>query len=330
MKHAVGVVGGSGYSGQELIDLLRGSKQDFELRAQLTRDDLASDEALKKKISGLDIVFLCTPNEISLELAPKILAAGVSVIDLSGAFRLKKHSYSQWYGFEHSSPACLAQSEYALYPWVKPASLKAKPGPRLIANPGCYATAVEMTLIPLLKSELIDPVRIFIDAKSGASGAGRKPQLSLLFTEIANEFKPYKVGSHQHWPEIVESVEALSGVTTAPVFITELLPIERGISAAFFLEWNPSLPPELRHVDHLVRSIASAYGDDPSIEVGSDEKFGTLRGVQKNNRISIRATVAFGRPVIFTTLDNLQRGAAGQALMNAYCLAGLAQPEFLL
>jgi N-acetyl-gamma-glutamyl-phosphate reductase len=330
VKRAVGVVGGSGYSGQELIDLLRFAKRDFDLRATLTREDLASDAALQSKIQGLDIVFLCTPNEISLELAPKILAAGVSVIDLSGAFRLKKHSYPQWYGFDHSAPADLARSEYALYPWVKPASLQAKPGPRLIANPGCYATAVEMTLVPLLKSEMIDPSRIYVDAKSGTSGAGRKPSVGLLFTEVAGEFKPYKVGSHQHWPEIVETLETLAGVKTAPVFVTELLPLERGISAAFFLEWNEKLPTAHRTAEHLASVVTQAYASDPSVEVGTLESFATLRGVQRNNRISIRTTLAFGRPVVFTTLDNLQRGAAGQALMNAYCLAGLEQPEFLL
>lgn|GEM_PF-62468 len=330
VKRAVGVVGGSGYSGQELIDLLRWSRQDFELRERLTREDLLSDNVLVKKISGLEIVFLCTPNEISLELAPKILAAGVSVIDLSGAFRLKKHSYPEWYGFEHSAPDALARSEYALYPWVKPPALSQKPGPRLIANPGCYATAVEMTLLPLLRSKTIDATRIAIDAKSGASGAGRKPHVNLLFTEIASEFKPYKVGAHQHWPEIVETLETLAGEKTSPVFITELLPLERGISAAFFLEWHPSLSPEHRSARHLVKVLGEAYALDPSVEVGSGDEFATLRGVQKNNRLSIRATVAFGRPVVFATLDNLQRGAAGQALMNAYCLAGLDQPEFLL
>jgi N-acetyl-gamma-glutamyl-phosphate reductase len=324
------MVGGSGYSGQELVELLRWSKQDFELREKLTRDDLASDEALSKKISGLDIVFLCTPNEVSLELAPKILAAGVSVIDLSGAFRLRKHSYPEWYGFEHSCAEWLERAEYALYPWVKPESLAKKPGPRLISNPGCYATAVEMTLIPLLKSKAVDPARIFIDAKSGTSGAGRKASVGLLFTEVAGEFKPYKVGSHQHWPEIVESVENFAGAKTAPVFITELLPLERGISAAFFLEWNDALPAEKRTAEHLASVLSQAYALDPSIEVGTGENFATLKGVQKNNRLSIRTTVAFGRPVVFATLDNLQRGAAGQALMNAYCLAGLEQPEFLL
>jgi N-acetyl-gamma-glutamyl-phosphate reductase len=330
VKRTVGVVGGSGYSGQELIDLLRFAKRDFELRATLTRDDLATDAALKAKIQGLDIVFLCTPNEISLELAPKILEAGVSVIDLSGAFRLKSHSYPEWYGFDHSAPRELARSEYALYPWVKPLSLQAKSGARLIANPGCYATTVEMTLAPLLKSSAIDPSRIYVDAKSGTSGAGRKPSVGLLFTEVAGEFKPYKVGSHQHWPEIVESLEALTGVKTSPVFVTELLPLERGISAAFFLEWNEKLPSPQRTAEYLAQVIAEAYESDPSVLVGTSDSFATLKGVQRTNRISIRTTLAFGRPVVFATLDNLQRGAAGQALMNAYCLAGLEQPEFLL
>ncbi len=254
----------------------------------------------------------------------------MNVIDLSGAFRLKKHSYPEWYGFSHAHPDWLSRSEYALYPWVKPLPLSQKPGPRLISNPGCYATAVEMTLLPLLRDKVIHPDNIFIDAKSGTSGAGRKASVNLLFSEVANEFKPYKVGSHQHWPEIVETLESLGAGSTQPVFVTELLPLERGISAAFFLDWHPELPASRRTAKSLEASLREAYSQDPSVEVGTDESFASLRGVQRSNKISIRATVAFGRPLVFSTLDNLQRGAAGQALMNAYCLAGRPQPEFLL
>lgn len=324
-KMRVGIAGATGYSGQELIDLLSRDKLNFEAPVLLGRDNFES-----ANFRNLDIVFLCTPNEVSLEMAPKILAEGVSVIDLSGAFRLKKYSYEEWYGFEHTEKQWLRDSEYALYPWIKIPSLSEKKGPRLIANPGCYATAAQMTLIPLLKAGLVDPQHVYMDAKSGTSGAGRKAAVSLLYTEVSGEFRPYKIGKHQHWPEIVENVAILSGVPSQPVFVTELLPIERGISIASFLEWHPKLDAADRTPEALLIAFQEAYASDPSLRVGTEESFASLKSVQRTNRISIQVGVAFGRPMVFTVIDNLQRGAAGQALMNAYQLAGLPQAEFLL
>jgi N-acetyl-gamma-glutamyl-phosphate reductase len=321
----VGVAGGTGYSGQELLDLLARDKENFEVAALLGRDNFEPS-----RLKDLDLVFLCTPNEVSLEMAPPLLEHGVSVIDVSGAFRLKKYSYEEWYGFEHTQKTWLAKSEYALYPWTRIPSLKEKAGPRLIANPGCYATAAQMTLIPLLKAGLLDPQHVYMDAKSGTSGAGRKAQVSLLHSEVFGEFRPYKVGKHQHWPEIVENLELLSGVRLQPVFVTELLPIERGISIASFLEWHPSLSAVDRTPETLLQTFREAYAGDPSVRVGTDDSFSSLKAVQRTNRISIQVGVAFGRPMLFTVIDNLQRGAAGQALMNAYQLAGRPQPEFLL
>lgn len=323
-KIKVGIAGGTGYSGLELLELLKKDSQ-FEVLSYFGRE--AFDAT---RLKNLDLVFLCTPNEVSLEMAPKILEQGVSVIDLSGAFRLKTHSYSQWYGFEHTESHWLSKAEYSLFPWVKLASFKELPGPRLIANPGCYATAVLMTLIPLLKSSLIDPNHVFLDAKSGTSGAGRKPHVSLLFSEVFGEFRPYKVGQHQHWPEIVEYLEVLSGVTLNPSFVTELLPIERGISLACFAEWAPQLPMKLRNAEKLKEVFDKAYESDVSVRIGTDEAFASLKSIQKSNRVSIQVGVAFDKPMIFTVIDNLQRGAAGQALMNAYQLLGQPLPEFLL
>jgi N-acetyl-gamma-glutamyl-phosphate reductase len=283
-----------------------------------------------ERLKGLDLVFLCTPNEISLEWAPKILAQGVSVIDLSGSFRLKKHDYLKWYGFDHTENELLKKSEYALYPWQKLASLKDKAGPRLIANPGCYATAVEMTLLPLLKAQVIHAQHIFVDAKSGTTGAGRKASAALLFSEVAGEFKPYKVGQHQHWPEIVETLEKFAGVVCEPVFVTELLPIERGISAAFFMEWDPAWPQEKRTAHELEKIFVEAYLSDASVKIGQGDEFAAIKSVARTNKISIKVNVAFDKPIAFCVIDNLQRGAAGQALMNAYQLFDKKIPEFLL
>lgn len=322
-KIQVGVAGASGYSGQEIHQYLRFSPH-FELVASVGREGFDSAQ-----LKALDLVFLCTPNEVSLEWAPKALDHGCNVVDLSGAFRLKKHSYEEWYGFSHTQKDWLSKSEYSLLPWQKLPSLDTKPGPRLIANPGCYATATEMVLIPLIKDGLIDPKRISVDAKSGTSGAGRKADVGLLFTELSGEFKPYKIGRHQHWPEIKEAIENYAGKETEFSFITELLPIERGISASFFLDWDSDVSDEKRSAETLLQSFQKYYAKCEDIMVGTEESFSHLKQVQRSNRISIQCGVAFGRPMVFSCIDNLGRGAAGQAVANAHALYGIELSECL-
>ncbi len=313
----IALAGSTGYSGQEFLSLLRGQESDFTVEARIGREDKLQE--LKGRV---DLAVLCTPNEVSLEMAPVLLEQGISVIDVSGAFRLKKHGYPEWYGFEHTAPQWLARSEYGLHPWQ---SIKPHDGaaPRLIANPGCYATAVAMALLPALRAKLLDPKHLFIDAKSGTSGAGKKASADLLFTELFGEFKPYKVGKHQHWPEIVETVASYGGGAIDPVFVTELLPIERGISVAVFGEWAPELPTSLRNAEALVQAFADAYAKNPDISFGSGAELASLKAVQRTNRFHVQATVAFGKPVLFAVIDNLVRGAAGQALVNARAWAGL-------
>lgn len=308
----VAIAGSTGYSGQELTRLLNRHKG-FQVVARIGREDKVSDLAGK-----IDLAFLCTPNETSLEMAPQLLAAGIHVVDVSGAFRLQKHSYPEWYGFEHTQNGWLRKAEYALYPWKK--ITPAKIGePRLIANPGCFTTATLMALIPLLKSGLLKPTGLTIDAKSGTTGAGRKADVRLLFSEIEGEFAPYKVGKHQHWPEIVEAVETFAGVQASPLFVTELLPTSRGISAAIFGEWA-SRPSQ--GAQALFDVLQAAYGDQPDISVGLDASFSSMKAVVNTNRVHFQVAEAYGRPVVFSVIDNLVRGAAGQALMNGNLLAG--------
>lgn len=319
----VGVAGASGYSGQEILKYIKLSPN-FEAKYSVGRQGL-SDEQFKE----LDLVFLCTPNEVSMEWAPKALRAGCNVIDLSGAFRLKEHSYDEWYGFAHEEKEWLQKSEYSLLPWQKLPGLDEIPGPRLIANPGCYATAVEMALIPLIKDGIINPTRINVDAKSGTTGAGRKGDTSLLFSELSGEFKPYKVGAHQHWPEIVESIKLYAGKKADLSFITELLPIERGISAAFFLEWADECPESDKTAEKLLETFQKYYSGSEDISVGIEAEFSHLKQVQRSNKISIQCGVAFGKPMVFSCIDNLGRGAAGQAMANAHALYSVELAECL-
>ncbi len=323
-KIKVGVAGASGYSGQEIQHYLKNC-HNFDLECTVGREGFSSGDYQK-----MDLVFLCTPNEASMEWAPEALAAGCHVIDLSGAFRLKTYSYDEWYGFSHTQKAWLEKAEYSLMPWQKLPSLDDRPGPRLIANPGCFATAVEMALIPLIKDGVIDPLRISVDAKSGSSGAGRKADVGLLFTELYGEFKPYKVGKHQHWPEIMESLEAYAGKKASLSFITELLPIERGISASFFLDWNEKLPGAQRNSQTMLASFQKYYSSSKDISVGIEDHYSHLKQVQRSNRISLQCTTAFDRPMVFSCIDNLGRGAAGQAVANAHALYNFSMPECLL
>ena len=209
-KKKVGIVGARGYSGLELARILLrhpeaslsacfANEKSFALQDYLP--EAAAEQVPVVALTEieqmpLDTVFLATPVEASLELAPK-LAGKMNVIDLSGAYRLKASDYPKWYGFEHSSPALLEKAAYGLAPLSSPR------GSRMVSNPGCFATSVLMALVPLLRAGLLVPSSITIDAKSGATGAGRKAAENLLFTEVDGDCLPYRVGKHQHLPEII-------------------------------------------------------------------------------------------------------------------------------
>lgn len=320
----IAIAGSTGYSGQELLKLLK-RHSTFKVARLIGREDTL--ENIEKEV---DLAFLCTPNETSLELAPKLLAKGIHVVDVSGAFRLKKHEYKEWYGFEHSSKAWLEKSEYALHPWLKPKAAT-KGEARLIANPGCYPTATLLGILPLLKHQLIEENSLVIDAKSGTSGAGKKAEAHLMFTELFGEYLPYKVGRHQHWPEIVEACAQFTQTQINPCFTTSLLPVERGISAAIYASWNSkflSLSKDER-LARLKKAFSDCYEGCPDIRFGHEAELLSLKKVCHSNAAHIHLTEAFGKIAIFSSIDNLVRGAAGQALLNANLLAGLSAQEGL-
>lgn len=347
----VAVVGGSGYAGLEMIRLLRKHPQAemrvaFSTNPNLTfADYLPGPEArgipvvavrqIGEWTGELDTVFLATPAEVSIELAPSLLAEGVNVIDLSGAFRLKfgteterVAAYEKWYHLKHAHPELLNRAKYGLVP-LNPelsAHRSSDPNGELIANPGCYATAVLMAIVPLLKRNLIDPESLVVDAKSGTSGAGRKAAENLLFTEVDGECLPYRIGKHQHLPEICQFAEAYSGAKIDPIFATHLLPVRRGIIAGIYAKLRPG-------VSDL--DIAAAYGGDYS-DYGLVE-WGQLHGGTSradNYALSLKRVVGSavtrlqyqtsdGKLYLFSLIDNLIKGAAGQALENFNCLHGL-------
>lgn len=352
------VVGARGYAGLELSRLLLRhplarleacavSGSDFELKNYLL--DSGAEQVptwslneLNQWSEKVDLVFLATPAEVSLELAPKFLAAGVHVIDLSGAYRLnqgdQKQKYKNWYNLEHSHLAGLANAEFGLQPWC---NAKTKATPNLIANPGCYATSILMALIPLLKGGLVDPAGLVIDAKSGTTGAGRKASEAMLFAEVAGDCRPYKVGKHQHTPEIVDTIAALTGIQIDPHFTTHLLSVRRGIVSSIYanlLAQFASLSDQEAE-GAIARCYQEAYASYPLVKfapIRENEGLLSLKKVVGSPRTHLSFQVTNGKLYLFALIDNLLKGAASQAIENLNKLmdqplaSGLDQVEGVL
>jgi len=330
----VGIVGARGYSGIELARLLLSHPEaklaacfatdptTFTLSNELLIDAAASVPTLPMSAlesaelsQSFHTIFLATPAEVSMELAPKLIAKGVNVVDLSGAFRLEASQYPKWYGFTHTDTAALASAEYGLVPFAKPfASGKAT----LVANPGCYVTSILMALIPLLKEGVIAPSPIVNDAKSGTPGGGKKTAESLLFSEVDGECLPYKVGAHQHYPEIVKYLKAFTGVETSPFFSTSLLPTPRGIIAGIYA--NLAAGKTIADVTKAFENAYSGYGLVKFAPIKPGSKLLSLKQVVGTNRVqlaySVDATEGTSKLYLHSLIDNLLKGAASQAVEN--------------
>lgn len=316
----VSVVGARGYSGLELSKLLlkhSGVKLTHTYASQkfALSDDLLMSGA-EKVICGVEddlaqdpnpIVFLATPAEFSLKWAPKLIAQGKQVIDLSGAFRLKQSSYSTWYGFEHTEATALKSAVYGLCPFV--GAFQA--GQKLIANPGCYATAISLALLPLLQKGLIETDHIVIDAKSGTTGGGKKAAENLLFAEVDGECLPYKVGKHQHLPEIIETAQHFAGSVIDPHFTTHLLPVKRGIIAGIYATSKTSDEKEIAAAFEAVRQA------DPLFRHGTKiAQMAALKNVVGTAHSHVSYELVGNKLYVFSVIDNLMKGAASQAVEN--------------
>ncbi len=336
--YPVGIVGARGYSGIELARLLLSHPSAklaacfatdpaaFSLSSELYSDAAAAVSTLP--MSALDspelagsyhTIFLATPAEVSLELAPKLIAKGVNVVDLSGAFRLEAAQYPKWYGFTHSATAELSNAEYGLVPFAKPFAKKDGQG-ILVANPGCYVTSVLMGLLPLLKEGIVQTETIVIDAKSGTTGGGKKASEALLLSEVDGECLPYKIGGHQHYPEITKYAEKYTGVKISPFFSTSLLPTPRGIIAGIYATLAPG--KSLDDVTMAFSNAYSGYGLAKFAPIGdkSKAKLLSLKQVVGTNRVQLAYTVdsSEGAPklYLYSLIDNLLKGAASQAVEN--------------
>lgn len=331
----VGVAGFLGYSGSELVRILarHGSvdvcllehRQDSEDRPKpinLAGPPRIPCTADAVQSAGLAAVFLATPPEVSLELTPGFLAAGAKVIDLSGAFRLRTpENYTRWYKTDHTQPDLLAEAAYGLPEFCR----SSIPGARLIANPGCYPTAANLAIRPLVAAQVVDlAAGIVCDAKSGVSGAGRKATLKNAFCEVAENFSAYSILDHRHVPEVLQICNLAERDLS---FTAQLLPIDRGIlETVYFRAKN------ITSAADLLAIYREQYADEPFVRLYPPGQVPDLHAVQHTNfcDIGFRFDAATGRAVVVSAIDNLVKGAAGQAVQNMNLALGFPETQGLL
>jgi N-acetyl-gamma-glutamyl-phosphate reductase len=325
MKAKVGIVGYRGYSGVELVRILQ-RHPGVEPCLLEHREESAAEPAIcgaeppeclpcdpqVVHAEGLAVVFLATPPEVSLTLAPAMLDAGTRVIDLSGAFRLRTPAaYLTWYKETHTQPELLAEAAYGLPEFYR----ESIPNARLVANPGCYPTAANLAIRPLLEANVVDRAcGIVCDAKSGVSGAGRKPTLKTSFCEVTENFSAYSILRHRHVPEVL----LVSG---------QLLPIDRGILETIYFRAR-----NVRSADDLLAIYQKQYAGEPFVRLYRPGHVPDLHAVARTNFCDIGITLdaKTGRAVVVSAIDNLVKGAAGQAVQNMNLLLGYPETEGLL
>ncbi len=335
------VLGATGYTGAELTKLLLAhphvrvslltTRQEKPIALREVLPSVSKDvtleitpysfDAVKKKA---DVVFLCLPHTEAMTAAEQLLAAGKIVIDLSADFRLKdKKIYEKWYGVTHVAPQYLSKAVYGLCEIYRDKIKKAD----LIANPGCYPTGPSLALIPLLKKKLIDPDSIIINAASGVSGAGKKLVSATHFCEASENYSAYKVNKHQHTPEIEQTLSAAAGKPVKITFVPHLLPVNRGILATICAQTTSKVTEA-----KIRKALEGAYAKAPFVRIKPAGQFPSLKDVQHTNFCDIGVSVQeeTGRAVIITAIDNLVKGAAGQAVQNMNLRFGFPEEAGLL
>ncbi|MEO0391651.1 MAG: N-acetyl-gamma-glutamyl-phosphate reductase [Pseudomonadota bacterium] len=326
------ILGASGYTGAELIRLMRGHPA-FDIKAitadrqagkpmaavfpHLGIDDLPPLVTLDEVDFGtIDMVFCALPHGTTQEVIAR-LPDSVRIVDLSADFRLtNKAVYEEWYGKPHAAPELQGQAVYGLTEFHRPALAMA----RLVANPGCYPTASLLPLLPLLRDRLIEPADIVIDAKSGVSGAGRGAKLGSLFAEVAEGLQPYGVGHHRHMPEIEQELSAAAGEPVRTSFTPHLVPMNRGMLATCYVSFKPGIDRQ-----QLRASLVEAYGNEPFVHVLDEAVIPSTRQVRGTNHcfINVFDDRREGGAIITSVIDNLVKGASGQAIQNANVMLGL-------
>ena len=332
----IGVVGGTGYTGVELLRLLV-QHPDAEVRAITSRSDAGKSVAdmypnlrgrldLKfvtpesASLEQCDLVFFATPNGIAMKQAPSLLEQGIRVIDLAADFRIKDVSvWEHWYGMPHACPNLIAEAVYGL-PEVNREAIRTA---RLVANPGCYPTATQLGFLPLVEAGIIDIDHLVADAKSGVSGAGRKAETHILFSEASDNFKAYGVPGHRHLPEIAQGLANAAGSQVGLTFVPHLTPMIRGIHATLYAR--------IRREADFQSLFEQRYADEPFVDVLPPNSHPETRSVRAANtcRIAVHRPQGGGTLVILSVIDNLVKGAAGQAIQNMNIMFGIDETRGL-
>lgn len=326
----IGIVGGTGYTGVELLRLLAQHAQ-AEVVAITSRGDagtavadmypslrgrvgLRFEDPAKANLAACDVVFFATPNGIAMQQAPALLDAGVRVIDLAADFRIKDvGEWEKWYGMSHACPEWIEKAVYGLPEFNRERIRSA----RLIANPGCYPTAVQLGFMPLVKAGVVDLSSLIADAKSGVSGAGRKAETHILFSEASENFKAYGVPGHRHLPEIRQGLSLLSGGPVGLTFVPHLTPMIRGIHATLY--------GRITSEADFQTLFEQAYAGEAFVDVLPARSHPETRSVRSANtcRIAVHRPQGGNMLVVLSVIDNLVKGAAGQAVQNMNLMFGL-------
>lgn len=328
----VGIVGGTGYTGVELLRLLA-QHPHCELRVITSRKEagmgvaemfpnlrgrvpLKFTEPSAAALNGCDVVFFATPNGVAMNDARALYDGGVRMIDIAADFRIRDVAlWEKWYGMKHACPELVAEAVYGL-PEVNREKIR---NARLVANPGCYPTAVQLGFLPLLEAGIVDLEHLIADAKSGVSGAGRKAEVHTLFAEASDNFKAYGVPGHRHLPEITQGLAQIAGKPVKLVFVPHLTPMIRGIHATLYARLTGPADLQLLY--------EKRYADEAFVDVmpaGSHPDTRSVRGAN-HCRIAVHRPQDGDTVVVLSVIDNLVKGAAGQALQNMNIMFGMAE-----
>jgi N-acetyl-gamma-glutamyl-phosphate reductase len=325
----VGIVGGTGYTGVELLRLLV-QHPEVELAAITSRAEaggavaemfpsLRGRVALKfsdpaaAPLKDCEVVFFATPNGVAMQQSGDLLKAGVRVIDLAADFRFKDIAlWEKWYGMSHASPELVAEAVYGL-PELNRQQIR---GARLVANPGCYPTAVQLGFLPLIEAGCVNLDHLIADAKSGVSGAGRKAETHILFAEAADNFKAYGVAGHRHLPEIRQGLSSVAGTPVGLTFVPHLTPVIRGIHATLYAQITSEMDFQSLY--------EKRFAGEPFVDVLPPKSHPETRSVRASNvcRIAVHRPQGENVLVVLSVIDNLVKGAAGQAIQNMNLMFG--------
>jgi N-acetyl-gamma-glutamyl-phosphate reductase len=334
-KARIGVLGASGYTGAELLRLLvrhprveialltaerRAGEEMRKVFPQFSPYDLPRLRSLEEvdwRGLALDLVFCALPHGTTQKLISRLMAEAATprVIDLSADFRLAPEAYARWYGHAHAAPALQAEAVYGLVEVYRSEIRQA----RLVANPGCYTTCAQLPLVPLLKADAIDPDEIVIDAKSGMTGAGRAAKEEMLFSEVSEGFHAYGVGRHRHMAELDQEFSKAAGREVIVTFTPHLVPMNRGILSTIYVRGRNNQTAEALHA-----LLSKTYAEEPFVHVLPFGEVPQTRHVRGSNMtfIGVARDRIPGRAIIISALDNLTKGASGQAVQNMNVMLG--------